>query len=53
MQIIQLGGGGGGGGGDEIPLLSLFLYLFNEAEQGFAAHLLDLRSDPSQRQCQE
>ena len=47
---------GGSFGAGEIPLLSLFLYLFDEAELGLAAHLLDLRSyvraDPSRIQCQ-
>ena len=43
-------------GAGEIPLLSSFLYLFDEAEAGFTAHLLvsrsSLRADPSRRQCQ-
>ena len=43
-------------GAGEIPLLSSFLYLFDEAELGLVVHLLDLRSDPradpSRRQCQ-
>ena len=47
---------GGSFGAGEIPLLSSFLYLFDEAELGLAAHLLDSRSspraDPSRRQCQ-
>ena len=48
---------GGSFGAGEIPLLSSFLYLFDEAELGLTApHLLDLRSslraDPSRRQCQ-
>ena len=34
---------GGSSGENEIPLLSLFFYLFNEAEVGFTAHLLALR----------
>ena len=40
----------------EIPLLSSFFYLFDEAELGFTAHLLDQRShswiDPSRRHSQ-
>ena len=48
---------GGSFGTGEISLLSSFLYLFDEAELGLAANLLDLRSslraDPSRRQCQE
>ena len=47
---------GGSFGAGEIPLLSSFLYLLDEAELGLMAHLLDLRSslraDPSRRQCQ-
>ena len=47
---------GGSFGAGEIPLLSLFLYLFDEEELGFTTHLLDSRSspraDPSRRQCQ-
>ena len=47
---------GGSFGAGEIPLLSLFLYLFDEEELGFTTHLLDsrssLRADPSRRQCQ-
>ena len=47
---------GGSFGAGEIPLLSSFLYLSDEAELGLAAHLLDSRSspraDPSRRQCQ-
>ena len=40
----------------EIPLLSSFFYLFDQAEAGFTAHLLALRSrlraDPSRRHSQ-
>ena len=48
---------GGSFGAGEIPLLSSFLYLFDEAELGLAVHLLEPRSplpgaDPSRRQCQ-
>ena len=47
---------GGRFGASEIPLLSSFLYLLDEAELGLTAHLLDLRSslraDLSRRQCQ-
>ena len=39
-------------GAGEIPQLSSFLHIFDEAELGLTAHLLDLRSslrvDPSQ-----
>ena len=34
----------GASGNSEIPLLSSFLYLFDEAEAGFTAHLLVSRS---------
>ena len=47
---------GGSFGAGEIPLLSSFLYLFDVAELGLTAHLLDSRpslsADPSRRQCQ-
>ena len=47
---------GGSLGAGEIPLLSSFLYLFDEAELDLKAHLVDsrpsLRGDPSRRQCQ-